>query len=224
MTDGNASGTLPPGGEGGSGRLPLVLGGGLVAVLLAAIGATVGWRLAGEGDVPEDRPLAAPSATGGPSASPSHRPTPARTTPAAPRTSAATASGLSVPPVIGSDFVEARDELHDRKLGWRLVFGAGAGRTVERTDPAVGAPVRRGTTVTLYVSGPAPDTEVPDVVGDGCDDVAEELGEQGLYPRYPTGRSGRVVRQEPTAGAVARWNDQVGVWCGAENSVTPPTP
>ncbi|MEV1332847.1 PASTA domain-containing protein [Micromonospora costi] len=227
MTDGHTGGAAPRDGGGGSGRLGLVLGGGLVTVLLATIGATAGWLLAGEDDVPGDQPVAATSTTGAPSVSPTHRPTATRTTPSAPRTSASTASGLSVPPVIGTDFVEARDELHDRKLGWRLVFGTGAGRTVERTDPAVGSPVRRGTTVTLYVAGPAPTTEVPDVVGDDCDDAAEDLGEEGLYPRYPSGRSGRVVRQEPAAGSAARWNEQVAIWCGTEKPTWPevsPTP
>ncbi|WBB65708.1 PASTA domain-containing protein [Micromonospora sp. WMMD812] len=219
MTDGNTNG----GGEAGPGRLNMVLGGGLAVVLLAAIGATGGWLLAGEDDVPPDEPAVAGSATGGPSASPTQRPTATRTTPSAPRTSASSGTGLAVPPVIGTDFETARDELHERKLGWRLVFGSGAGRTVERTAPEVGAPVKRGATVTLYVTGPAPATIVPDLVGDKCDEAAEELGDDGLYPRYPAGRSGAIVRQEPAAGTTARWNDQVQIWCGAEpaDSTTP---
>ncbi|WP_328851098.1 PASTA domain-containing protein [Micromonospora globbae] len=220
MTDGNTSGHVA-GSGGGPGRLGLVLGGGLVTVLLAAIGATGGWLLAGEEDVPPETPVAATSTTGGPSVPPTRRPTATRTTPSAPRTSASSASGLTVPPVIGTDFVEARDELRDRRLGWRLVFGTGTGRTVERTEPEVGTAIRRGSTVTLYVTGPAPTTDVPDVVDDDCDEAADELGEKGLYPQYPSGKRGTVLRQEPAGGSTARWNDQVRIWCGTEEDASP---
>ncbi|MEV6374117.1 PASTA domain-containing protein [Micromonospora musae] len=222
MTDGNTNGNLGERREGSPGRLTVVLGGGMVAVLLAAIGATGGWLLAGEGEQSPEKPVAAPSATGAASGRPSHRPEPTRTTPSAPRTSASTASGLTVPPVIGTDFLYARDELRDLRLGWRLVFGDGAGRSIERTDPEVGREVRRGTTVTLYVAGPPPESEVPDVVGDDCADAADELGESGFYPDYPNGKRGEVTRQEPSEGGSARWNDQVRIWCGAEKSNQPP--
>ncbi|MEV4809605.1 PASTA domain-containing protein [Micromonospora avicenniae] len=220
MTDGNTSGTLSERGEGGPGRLTVVLGGGMVAVLLAAIGATAGWLLAAE-DVPPEKPAAAPSVTGAPSDSPTERPTPTRTTPSAPRSSASTPSGLTVPPVIGTDFIDARDELRDRRLGWRLVFGDGVGSTVERTDPEVGREVRRGMTVTLYVAGPPPESEVPDVVGDACDEAADELVEEGFYPQYRSGKQGTVTRQEPSEGSPARWNDEVRIWCGSEKPVQP---
>ncbi|MFI6265789.1 PASTA domain-containing protein [Micromonospora sp. NPDC051006] len=217
MTDGNTGGQFSPGdGDGRPGRMAVVLGGGLAAVLLAALGATGGWLLAGEDDVPPEEPAAATSPTAGSSSPTAPRPTATRSTPSAPRTSASTGSGLTVPPVIGTDFEDARDELHERRLSWRLVFGTGSGRTVERTEPAVGAAVKRGTTVTLYVSGPAPTSTVPDLVGDDCSEAAEELGEEGLFPRYPTGRSGTIQRQEPAADAVARWNDTVQVFCGAQ--------
>ncbi|MFC3503548.1 PASTA domain-containing protein [Micromonospora krabiensis] len=217
MTDGNTGGA----GEAGSSRLHLVLGGGLAAVLLAAIGATGGWVLAGEDDVPPENPLAVATATGGPSVAPTHRPTATRSTPSAPRTSAS--SGLTVPPVIGLDFVKARSELQGRRLGWRLVFGTGTGRTVERTSPEVGAEVKRGATVTLYVTGPAPTNTVPDLVGEDCGDAAEALGQEGFYPRYPSGRHGTVSRQDPVGGGTARWNDEVHIWCGDPTNDEPST-
>ncbi|RLP90988.1 PASTA domain-containing protein, partial [Micromonospora sp. CV4] len=122
-------------------------------------------------------------------------------------------------PVVGSDFVEARDALRKQRLGWRLVFGSGTGRTVESTSPAVGTEVARGTTVQLRVAGPPPEAEVPDVVGDDCAKAADELVEEGLYPRYRSGRSGEVGRQEPAEDGPARWNDEVSIWCGE----TPPS-
>ncbi|TDC28539.1 PASTA domain-containing protein, partial [Micromonospora sp. KC213] len=125
-------------------------------------------------------------------------------------------AGPTVPDVVGADFEKARDELRDRKLGWRFIFGTGNGREVVRTVPAADAPVTRGTTVQVYVAGPAPQVEVPDLDDEDCADVAKELGELGLYPRYPSGRAGTVSAQDPLAGATARWNDQVSVTCTPE--------
>ncbi|MFD6567558.1 PASTA domain-containing protein [Micromonospora profundi] len=215
-------------GGGGGGRASVLLAGGLVAVLLAAVGATGGWLLAGEGDASQADRQAAASAPPTPTdrATPS-RPTAGRTTPAAPRTSATTkGTGLTVPPVIGTDFEQARETLRKQRLGWRLVFGTGSGRTVESTSPAVGSQVTRGTTVQLQVAGPAPAAEVPDVVGDECAEAADDIVDAGLYPRYRSGRSGEVSRQDPAEDGPARWNDEVSIWCGAapDQPTTKPTP
>ncbi|MGW4499534.1 PASTA domain-containing protein [Micromonospora sp. NPDC004336] len=204
----------------GPGRLTVLLGGGLALVLLAAVGATGGWLLAGEDDGPTP-PAAAADAT------PTGTPGPTRSTPSPPRRTASP-TGLTVPEVVGEDFAEARDELRERRLGWRLVFtGGGTGRTVERASPPVGTQVRPGHTVTLYVSGPAPAATVPDVTGDDCDDAADDLVDEGFYPRYRSGRTGPVTRQDPVGDSTGRWNDQVSIWCG-EASAAPdsaaPTP
>ncbi|SCG47469.1 PASTA domain-containing protein [Micromonospora halophytica] len=216
MSDGH---TLPDGAEPGRpGRASLVLGGALALVLLSSVGATAGWLLADPGRSSPTVPSAAASASGSPSRStlpaPAAPPTTARpTTPPAPSRSS---YDLTVPELLGTDFEKARKELRDRKLSWRLVFGSGSGRDVVRTYPAPGTPVSRGTTVRVYVAGPAPEVEVPDLVDDDCADVAEQLGERGLYPRYPTGRAGTVTAQVPAAGATARWNDKVAVSCAEE--------
>lgn len=219
MTDANTGRQDPAGGRdgGGASRATVLLGGGLVAVLLAAVGATGGWLLAGKDEAP-DEPLAVASLTGTPTArTVTPRPSTGRTTPSAPRTSASATkgAGLTVPPVVGTDFEEARDMLRKQRLGWRLVFGGGTGRTVQSASPSVGTEVTRGTTVQLQVAGPPPPAEVPDVVGDDCARAADELVEEGLYPSYRSGRSGKVSRQEPTEDGSARWNDQVSIWCGA---------
>ncbi|MEV4491143.1 PASTA domain-containing protein [Micromonospora coxensis] len=213
--------TLADGPEPGRpGRGALVLGGALALVLLASVGATVGWLLA-DPTPSRTTPAAAASTAVSPSRSTVPAPAPPTTTrPAGPRTispaPSRTSSDLTVPALLGTDFEKARDALRDRKLSWRLVFGTGSGRDVVRTDPAPGTPVTRGTTVQVYVAGPAPQVEVPDLVDDDCADVAEYLGERGLYPRYPTGRTGTVTAQVPAGGATARWNDQVAVSCGPE--------
>ncbi|WP_254909760.1 PASTA domain-containing protein [Micromonospora sp. NBS 11-29] len=206
-------------------RTRLFLGGGLAVALLAVIGASVGWVLAGEPE--RDKPAASPGVT--PTAGPTDTPTretSAARTPAGDRptgTRSGTPSGLTVPELVGVDFERARQELRDRRLGWRLVFGTGSGRTVERTSPGSGEPVKRGVTVTVWVAGPAPAVTVPDLDGLACSDAADDLVEAGLYPRYRTGRQGPVTAQEPVAGSAARWNDQVALTCGGVPSGTPTT-
>ncbi|MGW5673103.1 PASTA domain-containing protein [Micromonospora sp. NPDC003776] len=210
----------------GPGRSRLLLGGGLAVLLLAVIGASGGWMLAGD----PDRPV---SAAGTPSTSIEETPTEAAPSTPSPRPSATrtttTAPGLTVPELVGTDFAEARRQLRDRKLGWRLVFGTGSDRSVLRTSPEPGTPVRRGVTVTLWVAGSAPAVAVPDLIGLACGDAADDLFEAGLYPRYRTGRKGEVTDQDPVAAAPAHWNDRVDLTCGEEPQATPvvtssPTP
>ncbi|MGC1210459.1 MAG: PASTA domain-containing protein [Micromonospora sp.] len=227
MTDGYPERATAPGTPDGAGpgRTRLLLGGGLAVVLLAVIGASSGWLLAGRDSAPPGRPIAAvttpPAATDdAPSPTGSSRTTP----PVTATTGRTTAAGLTVPALVGTDFVAARAELRERKLGWRLVFGDGSGRTVARTHPEAGTPVRRGVTVTLWVAGSPPPVAVPDLAGEDCDDAADDLVEAGLYPRYRTGRTGTVAAQDPTAGSPARWNDVVALSCGTEPSPTIPSP
>ncbi len=210
-----------PAGDGsGPGRGRLLLGGGVAVALLAVIGASVGWILAGEPERSAAPGDSAPPAAASTSASATTAPPATAAQPSGTRTSAP--AGLTVPEVVGADFEQARRDLRERRLGWRLVFGTGTGRTVERTSPAPGTRVKRGTTVTVWVSGPAPAVTVPDVGTLSCSDAADDLVEAGLYPRYATGRQGPVTAQEPVAGGTARWNDQVALTCGDKAS-TPPT-
>lgn len=225
MTDDGYPGGRPGMGDNsGPSRTRLLLGGGLAVVLLSVIGASGGWILAGDTDPPAP-PVAAGTTPPAPSAGPSTGVPPADRSPSGPRTT--TPAGLTVPDLIGIDFVQARRELHDRKLGWRLVFGTGSGRAVERTSPGPGTPVRRGVTVTLWVAGPAPAVPVPDLVAQDCGDAANDLVEAGLYPRYPADRRGPVTAQDPVGGTTLRWNDPVALTCGEEPSVAAtvaPTP
>ncbi|MFD2766227.1 PASTA domain-containing protein [Micromonospora eburnea] len=205
------------GAEQGPNRTRLILGGGLAVVLLAVIGASGGWILAGEAEpiTPPASGVTTPTPSG--DATPKVSASPPQQRPTAVRTT--TAGGLTVPELVGTDFVRARQELRDRKLGWRLVFGTGSGRGVERTSPEPGTPVRRGITVTLWVAGPAPALPVPDLVAQECGDAADDLVEAGFYPSYRTLRRGPVTAQEPEPGATAHWNDKVTLTCGDE----PPT-
>ncbi|WP_091316146.1 PASTA domain-containing protein [Micromonospora chersina] len=207
------------GDEPGADRTRLLLGGGLAAVLLAVIGASGGWVLAGEPDRPTAPPAAAATIPSVEATTPAALPSPADDRPTGTRTT--TAAGLTVPQVVGTDFEQARRELRARKLGWRLVFGSGSGRAVERTSPEPGTPVKRGVTVTLWVAGPAPAVPVPDLVAQSCADAADDLVAAGLYPRYRTSRQGPVTAQDPAGGSSARWNDPVTLTCGDEPATTP---
>ncbi|MEV0809309.1 PASTA domain-containing protein [Micromonospora sp. NPDC050200] len=212
-------------------RAPLLIGGGLAFVLLATVGATAGWVLAGLGETsPTDPPAAtaatAPAPTGDPTSAAAPPPveqpatvaptTPRTTTPPAP--SADSTSYVTVPDLVGDGFEGARSDLRDRKLGWRLIFGTGLGEKVERLDPAPGTPVSHGTTVKVYVAGPAPEAEVPDLDDYDCADAAATIVERGFYPRYRTGRVGKVHSQDPEPDTTRHWNDEVAISCGAEEA------
>lgn len=199
-------------------RAALVAGAAVATVVLATVGAVSGWVLAGgSGDDSAGLPTAtdtgstwpaAPTRTGG-------EPTPAvsRTSPR--KKTAPPAGQLVVPDLVGLDFAEAREELRRRDLGWRLVFrGTGGGRAVEGTDPPADQTVRAGVTVRVMVAGAAPPASVPDVIGDPCSKAASRLVDEGLYPDYPGGRAGQVLRQEPDPGTELRWNDRVRIYCG----------
>ncbi|BCJ59372.1 PASTA domain-containing protein [Micromonospora endophytica] len=218
MTDGTMDGRSGRGDAGSDRRL--IVGGGLAAALLAVIGAAGGWVLAGDQKPPVTPPVEAAS-----SPTPSARPTPSpsrgRPTPAPVTSSAAPSptSGFTVPDLVGMEFEEAREELRDLGLGWQLVFGSsGSSSSVRSTRPAAGTPVKRGITVVLNVAGAAPPNEVPDLIGDSCEEARAELVDDGFTPRYPSGRSGTVTAQDPEADTVGRWNDVVSIWCGAAPS------
>nr|WP_258545069.1 PASTA domain-containing protein [Micromonospora provocatoris] len=188
---------------------------------VSAAGCRAGWILAGEPERPATPGDSAPPAAASTSASATTAPPPTAARPTGTRSSRPgrphRARGGRAP-----TSSQARRDLRERRLGWRLVFGTGTGRTVERTSPTPGTPVKRGTTVTVWVAGPAPAVSVPDVGTLSCSEAADDLVEAGLYPRYATGRQGPVTAQEPVAGGTARWNDQVTITCGDKAS-TPPS-
>ncbi len=189
------------GGPPGQGRVIAGVAAGVV--VLALLGFGVGW-LAFHGDDPVHAApppvVVAPSVSAGP----------------------ATPAG-ALPDYAGQDFATVRAALRGRQLGVRLFFGTGAGGAVLRTEPAAGAVPGRGQTVKVYVAGPAPELTLPAVTGRPCNDGGRALADAGLYPRYPTGRAGLVVRVE-TATPAVRWNDTVTVVCARPGSTPSPVP
>jgi hypothetical protein len=223
-TDGGTRIDVPT--QGRTGRAAAI-GAGLV--VLATVGATGGWLLAGE--------RVAPPSAGGPSTTVATRsPSPAGTSPAAspsaasrpPRTTDAAQpppGTFPLPDLRGTNFEQARQELRRRKLGWSLVFGAaGEDRSVSGTRPPAGTPVRPGVTVTLLVVGAAPPATVSDLTGLPCDEAGHRAVDAGLRPAYPDGRTGTVLRQTPGPSAPARWNDRIDLSCGTSTSTGAPSP
>lgn len=192
--------------------------------VLAVVGGVAGYILAGnEGKQavadPDSRPTATASA-------------PPETAVPAPSTGAASPPGPSpradtfaLPNVAERDFEQARRQLRDLRLGVTVIFrSTGDDRRVERTEPAAGQLVHPGTSVKLYVRGRPPVATVPGVVGLACDEAGRLVAEHGLAPQYPTGRAGRVLRQDPEPPTdTVRWNDPVRLYCGTASPTPSPT-
>lgn len=203
-----------------------VIAAGAGLAVLAAIGGTAGYILAGQSG---GHDVADPGTSSSASASPSVSPAPRKTTsskPSSPPTLGSTGlpSGeFRLPDVTNQEFKQARQHLRDQRLGVTVIFGSpGDGNRVERTDPEQGTIVRAGTTIKLFVSGRAPITAVPDVVGQQCNPAGSVMADHGLEPQYPNGRSGQVVRQDPDPKAAAnnvRWGDKVQLFCGLGTAI-----
>jgi hypothetical protein len=183
----------------------------ILVLLLGLGGAIFGIQAANRGSA---EPPASPVRQEFPTASPQPPASPSPTT--APSQTAAPDT-FGVPDVTTADFQTARTKLRSLKLGWQLVFEGGdpADASVRATEPAAGTPVRKGTTIKIFVRGAAPLATVPEVKGKPCAEAAGLIVEQGLYPAYDTGRDGTVLNQTPAATdpPASHWNDQVHIGC-----------
>jgi len=189
----------------------LVLLLGLGGAIFGIYAAGKGNRVVGPGTTQaQSFPTATASPTPGPTPTPTASPSP---------------DGFPVPNVAGLDFQAARRQIRDLKLGVTLVFEGDAGdMTVRTTAPTAGANVRRGTTIKIFVKGPAPLALVPGVVGLGCAQAAAIIVDQGLFPDYETGRNGVVLEQSPRSDEPqnSHWNDKVKIQCGSASSSPAP--
>ena len=106
------------------------------------------------------------------------------------------------------------------------------GRVIS-TEPAAGASVRRGDTVTVHVSTGPPQTSVPRVEGQNLDLARQTLDRAKLavgrvtYEFSPTAPAATVIRTDPTEGTPVSENTPVDLVLsqGPEPTPTPtPTP
>lgn len=189
----------------------LYLAAAAAVAVLAAIGGTAGYMLAGSRGTPEAVGPGEPSTS---ASAPSSAPPSTR--PGSASGSSPRADAFRLPDVTGKDFEQARKDLRELRLGVQLYFGSsGDDRRVDRSDPGSGDLVFPGKTVKLYVRGRPPIATVPNVVGLACDEGGKLVAEHGLMPEYPNGRAGRVLRQDPEPPTdTVRWNDPVRLYCG----------
>jgi hypothetical protein len=186
-------------------------------VALAAIGAAIGWALASSSNTPPNaRPSTSVAVT-----------TSASTTPPSP-TPSPTPSGLVVPDfhANGVSFQDARTVLTNLGVGWVIVFNSKelSDDTVVSTSPAANKPLKRGDTVKIFVNEPAPQLDVPNVVGVACDVAGKQVHATGFTPAYPNGHSGVVLGENPAPTYQnAHWNDTIQLMCGTPQSA-PPSP
>ena len=182
-----------------------------LVLLLGLGGAMVGIYVANKNAVGPPGPGATiPQAFPTPTATPTATATPTPTT-------TPPADSFQLPDLAGLDFQAARAKARELKLGWLLVFeGTENDPTVRATDPAANATVSKGITIKIFVRGSAPLATVPDVKGLDCSQAADLIVDHGLYPEYPSGRSGVVLTQTPNASdpQTLHWNDTVELACG----------
>ncbi len=208
-----------------------VLGAIAAFLVLAAVGATLGWTLTDVAPAVAAPPVQpSSSASAGPSTSAAPQPTQAP--PTTPTTTPG--NGQFVIPdyaAAGTLFKAARDELRGHGLAVDLVFAdSGSAQTVDRTDPAAGSPASRGMTVKIYVNGVAPPLSVPPIPNNTkCSDWGRQLASIGfLIAGYHGGRSNPVTAESPDQNDPNTvWNQQITLTCGDDKpqpSSSPSTP
>lgn len=201
---------------------------GMIAVIASSVlvlsiaGATGGWLLAGSPEPgPSSSATSSPTAGSSPSAVASLSPSPSA---ASPSPSAKSTVGFPVPDPGTQAFQTYYAQLRDLNLGVEITFGqdGDAGRVV-KTTPAIGSEVHSGITVRIFVAGPPPATDLPNVIGRACSDAKNALTPVGLKPIYKTRQSGVVIKQnpDPAQGGTANWNDKVELTCNIQLTASP---
>jgi hypothetical protein len=207
-----------------------VLGAVAAFLVLAAVGATLGWTLTDVAPASAAQASTPPSsAPAGPSASPTPQQT--QTQPSTPATTPG--RGFVIPDyaAAGTLFKAARNELRGHGLAVDLIFASsGSAQTVNRTDPAAGSPAPRGTTVKVYVNGVAPPLGVPPIPNNtSCSDWGHQLASIGfVIAGYEGSKSKPVIAESPDQNDPNTvWNQQITLTCGDDKpqpSSSPSTP
>jgi beta-lactam-binding protein with PASTA domain len=182
-------------------RLPLYIGGGLLAALLALLLVLGAAWLMSRGDDSKQAQRTVPAAPSKPT----------KSTKAAP-------VSVAVPDVSGLEVTRARSVLEDAGLRVQIREATSASDTaspgeVLRQTPAAGTDIAAGTAVVLTVPGAQPRIQVPAVIGLKVSDATHALQDAGLRADVRLVRSakpaGTVLDQTPTAGTELAAKDAV---------------
>jgi beta-lactam-binding protein with PASTA domain len=106
-------------------------------------------------------------------------------------------------------------------VGYTVIFDATklSDDTVVSTSPAANKPLKRGDTVKIFVDEPAPQLNVPDVLGVDCKTAGKQIAATGFTPAYPYGKDGAVIGENPApTDQNAHWNDTIQLSCGTPSS------
>ncbi|MFG2777998.1 Stk1 family PASTA domain-containing Ser/Thr kinase [Streptomyces prunicolor] len=129
-----------------------------------------------------------------------------------------------VPSVVGQSVDDATTTLEGDKYKFvvktqQKVSGEDPGTVLEQ-NPALGAEVQKGTTITLTVAKAQEKSTVPDVSGQTCDDAKKQMQQNNLVGNCTevattdTNLNGKVVTTSPTAGTQVDKNSSVNIQIG----------
>jgi beta-lactam-binding protein with PASTA domain/predicted Ser/Thr protein kinase len=136
---------------------------------------------------------------------------------------------LVVPSVLGMSEEEAKQMIED--AGFKL-DGKGEQASVEyeagqvcKQDPEALTKLKKGESVSVWLSSGEETVEVPDLVGKTELEAGQELGARGLYPDRKGEATadekliGKVLRQNPTGGESVGANSTVTIWVGESSNM-----
>ncbi|MFJ2161604.1 Stk1 family PASTA domain-containing Ser/Thr kinase [Streptomyces sp. NPDC087856] len=129
-----------------------------------------------------------------------------------------------VPSVVGQNVDDATSTLEGDKYKFvvktkQKVSGEDPGTVLDQ-DPALGAEVQKGTTITLTVAKAQAKSTVPDVSGKSCDDAKAQMQQNDLVGNCTevattdTNLNGKVVATSPAAGTQVDKNSAVNIQIG----------
>ena len=130
------------------------------------------------------------------------------------------AGTVAVPDVVGIDLAQARTTLGDAGFAVKTNLVPNATHPlnqVVKETPGAGSRAKKGSTVTLEVSGGSNQSAIPDLTGSTVADAARLLKEQGLklgkveHAQSDTIQKDRVIRTDPKAGTSVARNSAVNL-------------
>jgi beta-lactam-binding protein with PASTA domain len=130
------------------------------------------------------------------------------------------AGTVPVPDVVGIDLAQARTTLGDAGFAVKTNLVPNATHPlnqVVKETPGAGNRAKKGSTITLEVSGGSNQSAIPDLTGSTVADAARLLREQGLklgkivHAQSDTIQKDRVIRTDPKAGTSVTANSAVNL-------------